>query len=93
MGKQSVRRGNGAVKFKLSYVLIVLVSLAIVTGGYFGYREYTQLRDENRRLSNPEEAAKTDIEKTKAQVAALIEVPTGEEPTIANVVDVSKLSN
>lgn len=72
--------------------MIAVLLLAIIAGGVIGYREYTKLRDENKRLSNPQEAAKNDSEKIKGQVAALIEVPTDEEPTIATVVDTSKLS-
>ena len=79
------------MKVKLSYVIIVFFAIAVLVGGFFGYREYMDLRQENQRLSNPEEAAKTDIERTKEQVGQLIVLPDGEEPTVANVVDVSKL--
>ena len=76
---------------KVIYGLIGLLFVVIVVGGFFGYQEYDRLRNENQRLSNPEEAARSDIEKTKDQVGKLIQLPEKEEPTVANVVDVSKL--
>lgn len=77
---------------KLSYILILILFLIVLGGGAVGYTQYTKLQDENKRLSDPQEAAKSESERIKSEVASLIEVPADEEPTIASVVDSSKLS-
>lgn len=89
----SKKRGNSDMKKKLPLIGIVFLSVLVVGGGVLGYIKYDDLRKENQRLSNPAEATKSEVEKTKAQVSAILEVPTDEEPTIANVVDTSKLSD
>jgi cytoskeletal protein RodZ len=87
------KRSRKKLSFKWSYALILLLVLGLGVGGFFGYQEYTKLRDENKRLSNPQESAKLETERVKSEVANIIEVPTDEEPTIASVSDASKLSN
>lgn len=79
--------------FKVSYLLVFLLVVVLVVGGIFGYKEYNKLRDENKRLSNPQESARVETDKIKSEVSNIIEVPTDEEPTIATVSDASKLSN
>jgi hypothetical protein len=76
---------------KKAHVIITVLVLASAAGGYFGYTKYDELQKENKRLSNPQEAAKSESERIKKEIASLIEVPTDEEPTIATVVDPSKL--
>lgn len=80
-------------KIKTPYLIVAVLLVVLAVGGFVGYQRYSYLKKENQRLSNPQEATKSEIEKTKSQVSALIEVPTDEEPTIANVVDVTKLSS
>jgi cytoskeletal protein RodZ len=87
------KRSRKKLSFKWSYALILLLVLGLGVGGFFGYQEYTRLRDENKRLSNPQESAKLETDRVKSEVANIIEVPTDEEPTIASVSDASKLSN
>lgn len=89
----AMKRNSRAIGFNGPTLVIILLFLIIAGGGAFGYYKYTQLNNENKRLSaNPEEAAKSEANKVKSSVAQLIEVPTDEEPTIATVVDASKLS-
>ncbi len=73
-------------------VITILLALVLV-GGFLGYKELDKLRDENSKLSNPQESAKIETDKVKSEVANILDVPTDEEPTIATVSDVSKLSN
>lgn len=77
---------------KRHLVIIILVGLLLV-GGYVGYTKYQAQQEEIRRLSNPQEAAKVETARLKEKVAQLIEVPQKEDPTVATVVDASKLKN
>lgn len=81
------------------YVIIFALVLILGAGGYFAYGKYDGLKKENARiasdnakLANPQESAKLETERVKASVAKLIDVPQDEDPTIASVVDASKLS-
>lgn len=91
-GSNSVVKNKRGYKPRLLYIVIGVLVVVVVAGGIFGYSQYTKLQNENKRLSNPQEAAKSETERIKAEVAALIDIPTDEEPTIASVVDASKLS-
>ncbi len=88
IGERTIRRKNRKIKrltVAMAVLCVVLVG-AIVAGGF----AYNNLKNENKRLSNPQEAAKSETERIKKEVAALIDVPTDEEPTIANVSDAAK---
>jgi len=87
-------------KIRSLYVLLTLLLVAFIGAGAGGYKlfdnsrkESARLRAENAQLANPEESAKLETERVKASVAQLIDVPEDEDPTIASVVDASKLSN
>lgn len=82
------------------YVAMALVAVLVIGAGAVGYKkiddsnkETAKLREENKKLANPQESAKLETERVKTSVAKLIDVPTNEDPTIASVVDASKLSN
>ncbi len=82
------------------YKVVILLVLLLLAAGAVGYKlfdnsrkESARLRAENAQLANPEESAKLETERVKASVAQLIDVPEDEDPTIASVVDASKLSN
>ncbi len=89
--KSIIRRKNKRIR--LLYVVIALI--LVIFGGlsFVGYTKYNNLKKENKRLSNPEESAKQETQKLKDSVAALVDLPTGEEPTIATVTDLNKLKN
>lgn len=72
-------------------VIIVLLVGFLIGGGVIGYQKYDALQKENAKLSNPAEAQKVETDQIKAKVAKLIDLPKDEEPTIATVVDASKL--
>lgn len=90
---EGVKRASFVGRIKLSYVFIGLLLLVLGAGAYFGYQEYNNLKKENQKLSDPQEAARQETERIKRQVAMLIDVPKDEDPTIASVVDTSKLSD
>lgn len=77
---------------KLDTKLMIIIVLLLLIGAGFAYQAKVNndLKKENTRLSNPQEAAKAEAEQLKSQVAALIDLP-AESPTIATVVDVEKL--
>lgn len=87
------KKSNRKWAFKWSRAVIIFLLLVLVAGGVFGYKEYTRLRDENQKLSNPQESAKLETDRIKSEVSSIIEVPSDEEPTIATVSEASKLSN
>lgn len=80
-------------KFNKTYVVIAVLVLLLAGGGYVAYSQYDELKQENQRLSDPQEAARSETERIKGEIAALIEVPSDEEPTIATVVDPDKLGD
>lgn len=71
----------------LALILIVMIA-AVVVSGYF-YKKY---RDTQNKLNNPTAAAQSETSALVAKVGKLVELPSGEAPTIATVSDVSKLS-
>ena len=75
------------------YAIIAVLVLLLAGGGYVAYNKYDELKQENQRLSDPQEAAKSETERIKQEIAELIEVPSDEEPTIATVVDPEKLGD
>lgn len=86
------RRGFGSKKVVLAVIAAVVLA-ALAVGGMKGYNNYTKLKKENARLSNPQEAAKAETDRLKAEVAKIIELPADESPTIATVVDAEKLKS
>jgi hypothetical protein len=88
-GKLNKLKGNKAV---MLLVMLGLVAVLVGAAGYF-YMQYDKQKKEVARLSNPQEAARAETEQLKSEVASLIELPSGENPTIATVVDASKLKS
>ena len=80
-------------KIRNLYIVITALVVIMVGGGAYGYMQYSSLKDENKKLSNPEEAAKIESQRLKSEIAKLVDVPADEEPTIATVTDISKLKD
>lgn len=78
----------------------VLVVLALLAGGaYFAY-QYNEAKKEAKaaqaeadKLKDPQQAARAQTEQLVADVGKLVQLPTGETPTVATVSDVSKLKS
>ena len=68
---------------------VVLVVLILVGGGYF----YYQNQKTQKAKANPQASAQEEVKKVVASVSKLIDLPTGEEPTVATVTDISKLKD
>lgn len=73
--------------FLVSGGVIVALGIAVVPSYYF-YNKYEALK---LQVENPTEAAKLETAKLIATVGKIIELPSGEEPTIATVSDKEKL--
>lgn len=80
-------------RIRTLYIVCALLAILLVGGGAYGYSQYQKLKNENARLSNPEESAKAEKDKVKKQVEKLVDTPKDEEPIIATVTDVDKLKS
>lgn len=83
-------------KFKLSKkraktLFVLFVVLVVLGAGGYLYKRNQDLSAENKRLSNPTEVAKQQQEELVALVGALVDLPSGETPTVATVSDSAKL--
>ncbi|MEK7561272.1 MAG: hypothetical protein AAB541_00205 [Patescibacteria group bacterium] len=83
--------------FKNKKLLMALVALLVVigsgaAGGYY-YNQYNESQKEVKRLSNPQEAAKAQVSEAVANVGRLVDLPSGETPTLATVNDPAKLKD
>lgn len=79
--------------FKSSPLVVVsIVVILVVLSGAVGYKKYSALQAENKRLANPQAVADDETNKLINKVAQLVELPS-EKPTIATVTDASKLKN
>ncbi|OGL26642.1 hypothetical protein A3E49_00005 [Candidatus Saccharibacteria bacterium RIFCSPHIGHO2_12_FULL_49_19] len=91
---QGVGKKNKRVaKMSWKKWLALLVILALVAGGIWFAYDYSQLRKENKELSDPQQAARQATAALVAEVGAITNLPAGETPTVATVSDVSKLKN
>mgnify|MGYP001584870915 CR=1 FL=1 len=70
-------------------ILATVVLLAAIPSLFF----YNQYRDTQNLLNNPKEFAKQEVKDLTAKVGKLIDLPKGEEPTIATVTDEKKLKD
>ena len=73
--------------------LSFLIVLALIAGGIWLINDYSQIRKENEKLSDPQQAAKAATAQLVADVGKITQLPAGETPTIATVSDASKLKN
>ena len=76
-------------KYKIIIGVAAIVVLAAAPSVYF-FRKYQAAQ---LRLNNPTESAKQDAASTIASVARFMLLPEGEEPTVMQVTDVSKLKD
>ncbi|MBI3342010.1 LytR C-terminal domain-containing protein, partial [Candidatus Curtissbacteria bacterium] len=73
------------------YILVVLVVLLVAAvPSYYFYDKYQQAQ---LLLKNPQAAAKKEIQSVVARVGRLMDLPTGEDPTLATVSDREKLKD
>lgn len=73
----------------VSVMVVGLLALAAIPSYYF----YTLYQESQMLLKNPTEAAKEEVGALVAKVGQLLELPQGEEPTVATVSDKEKLKD
>lgn len=83
------RRKNRTVK---RLAIVVLIAALAVGLAVFAYK-YDQANKEAKRLSDPKAAAEKQVTDLITDVSKLVELPTGETPTIATVTDKTKLNS
>lgn len=69
--------------------MLVIIGFG-AAGGYY-YNQYNDSQKEVKRLSNPQEAAKAQVSDAVASIGKLVDLPSGETPTLATVNDPAKL--
>lgn len=65
-----------------------LVLVVLVGGGFFYFRA-----QQAKTPQNQEKAAQDQVKKVVAEVGKLMNLPTGEDPTVATVTDITKLKD
>lgn len=76
-------------KIIISLAVILIIGAASIPSYYF----YNQYQKSQSLLKNPTEAAKEEVRALVAKVGQLLELPQGEEPTVATVSDKEKLKD
>src|SRR5258707_851119 len=76
----------------LGPVVIVVLAVGILALAGVSYYFYSQYSLSQMQLKNPTLAAQQEIKSLIAQVGSLIELPSGEVPTVATVSDPAKLA-
>src|SRR5436190_11337001 len=72
------------------FISTILIFL-LITGLVFFAIKYYQTRKEADNLSNPQTAAAQQTTDLVNKVSKLVELPTGQTPTVATVTDINKL--
>lgn len=87
--------GTALKRIRKLFAVPVLSLLVIGAAGLavYSYSLYQKSQAEVQRLQNPQEAAKSDMARIVELVKNLIELPSDEQPTIATVIDASKLKD
>jgi hypothetical protein len=97
---QTVHTGGGAAKRRIrlkrpgwkQLTVLGLMLLLLIGGIWFAY-EFDQARQEVRRLSNAQANQVDEATQVKNEVAKLVQIPSGETPTLATVTNAAKLQN
>lgn len=87
----AVRRNRFRGRGKKSWLTFLVIVALLAGGGYFAYK-YDQTQDDLKNLSaNPQEVARLQTNQLVAEVGKIVQLPTGETPTVATVSDATKL--
>ena len=88
MAEQESSSGSRVLMTIMIGGFLLLLLVALILAGYF----YMQYQKTQKILQNPTLAAVQEANDLVQKVGMLIELPKGEQPTIATVSDVKKLS-
>lgn len=73
--------------YKVVIPAVALIVVLLLTGGFLLYQ------NQKTGSKNPQQAGQDEVKKVVEEVGKLIDLPAGEVPTLATVVDVSKLKD
>jgi len=73
--------------------LLVIALVLILVGAAASYYFYTKNRESQALIKDPTSAQAAQVKTVIAEVGKLMYLPQGEDPTVANVLDVTKLSD
>jgi hypothetical protein len=77
----------------LKIILAVIILAIIATTSGTSYYFYTQYKKTKAILADPSQAAKEEIKVITTKISVIMELPSGEEPTIATILDKEKLKD
>lgn len=80
-------------KFRAKAVVISLVVLALLAATGFLYWQNVQAQKKLQQYKDPAAAAKAETDELLKEVSKIVELPGGETPTVATVVDAAKLKD
>lgn len=90
MKKPSLKKLDGIRSNKSLWIIIIVVILIIAAlPSYYYYNQYQKAKV---LLQNPDTSANVQVKDLISKIGKLIELPTGETPTIATVSDITKLA-
>lgn len=72
------------------FALVVLMAAGSIGASVFFFQRYQKIQ---KLLQNPTEAAKEETRTLVAKVGTIIDLPKGEEPTVATITDVNQLQD
>lgn len=84
------RHTKKLTKNQIKLTIAAVVLIVLVGGYFFQTNRINNLKEQNARLSNPQQAAQEEAVRIKNEVGQLMELP-DETPTVATVTDVDKL--
>lgn len=87
--KTSTKTKSSGGKVVFSIIIIVIIIIAIAVSFYF----YIRYQKAQKLLQNPTLVALEETRSLITKVSNLIELPKGEDPTIATVSDINKLKD
>lgn len=73
--------------YKVVIPAVALIVVLLLTGGFLLYQ------NQKTGSKNPQQAGQDEVKKVVEEVGKLIDLPAGEVPTLATVVDISKLKD
>ena len=72
---------------KLVVILVIIIAIAGIICSVFFYNKYQSIKN------NPTELVKQETKKLVEDIGRLVDLPTGEDPTVATVTDSTKLAD
>lgn len=67
---------------------VAILALALAAGGYYFFTQYQT----KQAQSNPQAQAQDEAKKLVKEVGKILDLPTGEDPTVATITDITKLA-